>query len=518
VIQATPALSFLAAEDVPLRIPGASSTRLLGRWLPLMTQPYMGALKSQALVPVFALFGATPTSLRLTTLAWGLLGVLLTTLWACRVLGLPAALLACAFVALVPSFLFISRHDWGSFALGLVCRAGGLLLLTCGWREARRGRLFLGGLALGLGLYNKIDFGVFLAAAAVAVAVASPAVLRQVLATWRARGLPVGLGLLVGAAPMIAALGEALAAATEFSRGTGGRPHEWSEKLHTLATMLDGSYFHRLMLDGGSFERMFEAQGAAAGPFLWIFALCALFLAWRIVQRAPEDAPDRGAAFVLLTALLTLAGVLLTPRAVRIHHALNVYPFPHLVVAIALVELWRLRAKRDLRGIALRAGAAALALAVLAGGVQVSRRTWAAIEVSGGKGRWSDALQRLGRELEREKDAVVVGLDWGFRAPLEFAAPRLEIEEPIWRMRRVPQGSGGWSFFGTPRHRYLVYESPYAVFDVGGALLDAVRELPPGAVTIRRHLDREGDPAFVSIAFTRPHELLYRDGFAVTLR
>ena len=517
-IQATPALSFLEEDGDPLRIPGASSTRVFGRWLPVMTQPYMGALKSQLLIPTFALFGATPSSLRATTLAWGLLGVVFSVLWVRRILDLPTALLAGALVALDPSFLFISRHDWGSFALGLVCRTGGLLLVTSGWPGARRGRLLVGGLALGLWLYNKIDFGVFLAAAALALASTSPAVLREALASWRGRALPLALGFSVGALPMLAALGRAVATASEFLRRADAGPPEWNEKIRTLAATLDGSYFHRLMLEGGSFERMFEAEGAASGPLLGVFAFSALWVGWRVVQRARAGEPDRAAAFALATALFTIAGVLLTPGAVRIHHVLNVYPFPHLVVAIAIVGIWRLRAPPDPRRIALRAVAVALALAVLAGNIHVGRRTLATIEATGGKGRWSDALQAFGRELEGEAGAVAVGLDWGFRAPLELTAPRLEIEEPIWRMRHVPQGGAGWELRGTARHRYLVHEAPYAVFDVGAALLEAVRDLPPGAVHIRRHLDREGDPAFVSVRFTRPHDLLYRGGFVVTLR
>src|SRR5262245_37884318 len=71
VIQALPAAEFLREGGRPLQIPGARSTWLAGGWFPLMTQPYMGALKSQLLIPVFAAFGASTTSLRTTTFAWG---------------------------------------------------------------------------------------------------------------------------------------------------------------------------------------------------------------------------------------------------------------------------------------------------------------------------------------------------------------------------------------------------------------------------------------------------------------
>ena len=65
---------------------------------------------------------------------------------------------------------------------------------------------------------------------------------------------------------------------------------------------------------------------------------------------------------------------------------------------------------------------------------------------------------------------------------------------------------------------YLVYEGDYAVFDYGERLLEAVRELPPGAVVIRRHDDRVGDVAFLSIRFARDHRLAYDGNFAVDIQ
>ena len=131
-IQAAPAAEFLREGGRPLAIPGATSTRWLGGWLPLMTQPYMSALKSQLLIPVFAVCGAGPATLRLATLVAGCAGLLLCMFWVRRVWGTPAALLTGVLLASDPSFLFVTRHDWGSVSLALVCRGGGLWLLDRG--------------------------------------------------------------------------------------------------------------------------------------------------------------------------------------------------------------------------------------------------------------------------------------------------------------------------------------------------------------------------------------------------
>ena len=76
----------------------------------------------------------------------------------------------------------------------------------------------------------------------------------------------------------------------------------------------------------------------------------------------------------------------------------------------------------------------------------------------------------------------------------------------------------GVTLAGGPQHVYLVQEPGYQVFDIGHALLEAVRGLPMGAATVREHADRNGESAFRSIRFARPHQLIYRGSFEVRLR
>jgi hypothetical protein len=520
VIQAEPAVQFLLERGRPSEIPGATSTRFLGRWLPVMTQPYMGALKSHALIPVFALFDATPASLRITTLAWSLVGLVLAVLWARRLLGLPTALLAAAFAAFDPSFLFVGRHDWGSVALGLICRAGGLYLAWSGWTRPARWRLFAAGLLFGLGIYNKIDFAVFMAAAGLALLLVAPRAIVDGLRSRLAGLVTALLGLALGAAPMIRAAGETLTATRLVFRGQGGSATNWAEKFNALETVLDGSYFHRLMLAGGDFDDMFETTyaDAVSGPFLAIFLASAVFLGARLLMGRLRGAGDPARGFVLVTTLLTLIGILLTPAAERIHHVMNVYPFPQLVVAIALIDLWRMRSRDGAPHIATRVAAALLAGALLAASLVVTLRTLETIRETGGKGRWSDAVASFAAELETRPHPVVVSLDWGFDGPLRFTARQLDLVEPIWKLRRPRQGVGSWSFDGTPQHVYLLHTEEYAVFDYGASLLDAIHRLPPASAAIRWHRDRSGDPAFLSVRFGQAHRLVYRGSFEIRLQ
>jgi len=506
VIQARQAAAFVRGDEEPVDVPGMTAVRVGDRWLPLRTQPYMGALKSQLLVPVLALLPDSAATLRVATLALGLLGVLLAMLWTARAVDLPTALVGGALLAVDPSLLYTARHDWGSFALGLALRGGALLALWSGWQRGSAARLAAGGLCLGLGLYNKIDFAVSVAAMGVALVLAAPDVVRSAARAPRRRGVAAAAaGFALGAAPVIAGAAGAWAAARAQTLATG----DWSAKLHAAWTTLDGSYFHRLMQTGGRFEALAGAEGAAWSPLAWAF-VAGLVACAALDRREPDARRRRARRFLAVAALASLAGIALTPRAVRIHHFLNALPFPHLVVAAAGTALWR-RAGAGRRAVAARAALVAGLALVVAGGVRVDLAVARLVGETGGRGRWSDATGRLARTLP--PGAPVISLDWGLDGPLRFLRPDLETREPFWQLRhlrRLPDRA--LRVPGSAGDLYLVWEPAYAVFPFGAQLLDALPRLPPGSARVRVHRDRTGAPVFRTVRFARDHDLVYRRG------
>jgi hypothetical protein len=501
VIQAEPALWFLRAEAAPPEVPGARHVEVLGRPLPWMTQPYMGALKSQVLIPVLAWTGPDTRWLRTATLGIALAGFCLAMAFTARCFDPPTAVLFGLLLASDPSFLFTSRHDWGSFALGFTLRCAAALALLGGWRARSAGRLFAGGLCAGLAVYNKIDAAVPIAAALAAALVAVPHLARDVASRARALGAALA-GALLGAAPLLAQMGAALHLTQVAARRSAGGSGDWSEKWTAFAAVLDGTYFQRLMRAGGSFDALAGVEDVVATPFPLLFAGCALGLAVWLVREWRAGRRHPGPTFALLAALLTFAGIFATPRAVRIHHFLNAWPLPQLVVAVAVREGWRHMRHPVARG--------ALALALLAAYVGAARADFATRDVmsdTGGKGLWSDAVVRLVPELAGSR---VVALDWGFAIPLRWTDPSLRVDEPIWRLRGRPRARR--ELEGDAKSVYLLHERPYAVFPFGPALLDALAALPSEAYALERHLDRGGDTAFVSLRFAGPHRLVYRGG------
>ena len=198
---------------------------------------------------------------------------------------------------------------------------------------------------------------------------------------------------------------------------------------------------------------------------------------------------------------------------------MNAYPFAEITVALAAVDLWRV-APRPLALRALTHGAAAaVATAALAGNLLVTAHTLATIQVTGGKGRWSNALARFGTELEAQPGVVVVSLDWGLHGPLRFSSRELVTIEPIWKMSRSGMRAGlPWVHEGTRETVYLFYPDEFALFDFGAQLLTKIETLPTSSAMVRQHLDGSGDVAFLSLRFARPHRLTYDRELEVRLR
>ncbi len=526
VVQASEAIQFLRGDANPDGIEGSRSVALFGRMLPFMTQPYMGALKSQLLIPIFGACGISAQVLRSTTLVWALLGVLLAMLWLRELVSLPAAVVAGLVIATDPSFLLVSRHDFGSFALGMLFRCGGLLFLTVGWTRQRSAWLGLGGLCLGLGIYNKVDFAAFIIAAAISLLIAAPKVVLDAVRSWRVRLLPAALGFALGAAPMLLFAAETLEAAGRAYATRGNAAVSLLDKWTTLITTLDGSHFHSLMLAGGAFRRLYGG-GEAASWFFAVFLLATVVLIARVIDSGRRGSPDRISLFLLSTTFLTVLGILLIPRAVRIHHLMNVYPLPQLVVAVAIARIWT--ACKEGRGPRWMASGLAglLLLTTVIGNLYVDVQAMKTIHVTGGKGRWSEArLQFAQTLLERSQRPTLVALDWGFRWSLLFAAPELRVVEPIYELKRAAQreraaegrSSGpGWAHEGSRDTIYLLYPPSYSTFTYGARLLEAIEALPTSAATVRRHQDGEGDVAFLSVSIDGPHRLEYDHGLRLVM-
>jgi len=507
---AAQARGFLEPARAGPHPPGTAEWTLAGRPFPLRNAAYLGALKSQLALPSLAVFGTGLASWRLATFATALLAWGLLIGWVRREAGGAAALATGALVLCDPAFLYFGLYEWGPFTTLLLCRAAAALALCAGWRHGRRGLLAAGGLALGLGVFARADFAVVVLAAGVGALAARPALWREALARRTDAAVAVGAGAL-GALPMLVAL-PALLQTSQGIAGRGGL----ADKARVLWSTLDGSHFLRLLEVGGLFDEMFAAP--APMSLLGVAAFAALVVLALRVASAPRDPAPLAAMerFVIAAAPLLALGMWLLPGAVRAHHALNLMPLPHLAIGLVVARWagaggepsppWR------------RTTALVVVAGVAASQLWLVAETSALIERTGGRGRFTDAIQAFAAEVDLEPGAEVVSLDWGFHEPLLLLTDRVALREPIWSIAPTLAAGRPWQHDGDGATRYLVHESRYDLFGLGEKLLDAARRLPDAERTIRAVSDRAGGTAFVVVRFPFPHRLVFSGAFFVKAR
>ncbi len=500
--QAVQAKDFLSGAQEGEYRTTTRSIDIFGRPFPLSSMAYIGALKSYLLMPSFLMFGVGVDSLRWSTLVWGLLGLLFFMSWVRRVFGENTALVAGVLVALDPTFLFLSRNDWGPFAVAFLCRCGALWAFAV-WHDTHRERfMFVACLFLGLGIYNKIDFisfvaGVGLAAGLFLLRPAWPSLLENRL---HLRSALLGLFFgAIGTIPMISGLGgvTGLIAKRNFFQ-------DLPEKLAALGALLDGSYFARAMLAGGfqsSIEALPDVQGGGLRACLFVAFLTLIAMSMRRNHQM-----RRHATLFVVGSMFFVAGfVFAMPLAIRVHHMAILYPFPHLVIALAASLLWT-GMRRPSVQIACRVMSGGLVLTALVGNLATVASTHEIIARTGGRGRWSDSIYDFVRDIEGQRGITVMSMDWGFNQQLMLLSDGHVLYEPFWA---VAAGKA-LRIRSSEKSVFLVHPPEYSLFQVDGAFMRLVAALPESEVTIEDYRDREDRLAFRAVRFVKPRDFVLR--------
>jgi len=488
------AKDFLTGQVHGQHMPGHVVTSIFGRPFPVFIQIYLGALKSWMLMPGLGLFGYSVVVLRATNLLWGLVALLFFMLGIWRWLGLRIAAFGGFLLALDPTYFFLCLWDWGSAVPSLVCRCLCFYLAIVWWRRRQGRYALLAGFVAGLGFFNKIDFALLMVGVAVAGLVCFR---RELLRTGRSAMSAAALstaGFLLGAGPILWKMPMLLG--RDFSGLNSSALGEFHEKFLTMLALYDGSYFYRLMSAGGVFERMFSERlnfqpivGAAV-------VVAGIALVANSLRKRSDMNDTRVGLFFLLAAVLVTLGVILLPGAVRIHHAVLVYPLPQLIIAIAAhVSLETLSLTRWARTI--RATIWIALLGLLLSQLWTIQRTRELVRETGGRGHWSESFDSFCRENKDRTDLKIMSLDWGFNEQLSFLTNGPKLAEPFWEF-----GENAPSLSADPHNLYLVHAPDYNYFVYGRHYLEAAQKLGT-AVEIRPYFDRQNRIVFYTIQFPR---------------
>ena len=491
------AKDFLSGESHGRHMPNSEVATVFSRPFPVFVQPYLGALKSWMLMPAFSLFGTSVAVLRATTLFWALIALLLFMVATWHWLGIRASLIAGSVLATDPTYFFLGVLDWGAAVPSFVCRCACFYLIMLWRRQQRAAHLFFAAFFAGLGLFNKIDFAVLLIGAAIAGVLCYGHTLWSALRARPSTGALACLGFLLGAGPMLFKIPGLLMYGSSGQASSG--PGEFSEKLHTMMSMYDGSYFYRLMSVGGVFEKMFQMATntqSVTGVIVMIASIT-----WLLAMIGTVDKNRaRTAGFLLLATALITIGVFLLPGAVRIHHAVLVFPLPQLIVAVAASWLWEFESRSGWIRRAVRTLVPAAIAVLLANQLWAISKTQSLIRETGGRGLWSDSLDAFCRENRHRTDLVMVSLDWGFNEQLAFLTNGPKLFEPVWALgHSIPTGT---PLVKDPGSLYLVHPSEYAVAPESVRYSYAAEHGDDNA-EIQPYFDRQGRVAFYTIRFSR---------------
>ncbi|HEV2046233.1 MAG TPA: hypothetical protein VGQ95_06505 [Chthoniobacterales bacterium] len=488
------AKDFVTGQVHGQHMPDTQTVELFGRPFPVFIQTYLGALKSWMLIPAFKLFGSSMLVLRSADLFWELVALLFFMLGTWRWLGLPAALSAGPLLALDPTYFFLGVVDWGAAVPSFLCRCVAFYLALLWWRNRKGRYAFLAGAFAGLGFFNKADFAVFLIGVSIAGICCYS---KQLLALFRARPWAAalcGLGFLLGAEPMLFKLPRILMLTTSGLHPNA--PGEFKVKLQTMLSMYDGSHFYRLMNVGGVFERMYEVPaGARAGLGFGLIIACVVFVAMKMRWKQNES-KERAVAFLILATALVTLGVMVLPDAVRIHHAVLVFPLPQLIVGAVVTLFWEKLPRSAILELLKRAIICAALLLLLFSQLRAISETERLILQSGGRGRWSQSLNAFCREIRSRSDLTIVSLDWGFNEQLMFLTDGPRLMEPFWNFNQtLPPLPTGANYI------YIVHPSEYSALKYDVAYLNSVRS-SGRSVEIQPYFDRQNEIAFYTLRFT----------------
>lgn len=472
-----------------LHMPGCETVTIFNRRFPVFVQPYLGALKCWMLIPAFTVFGASVAVLRLTSVFWAMLALLFFMLGIRRWLGTWPAIVGGVLLTLDPAWFFLGVLDWGAAVPALFCRCLAFYFGSVWWQNRSAGCFLAAGLFLGLGVFNKIDLLVFVAATGIAALCFYAQDLWQAV---RRRWWVTTAACFAFLLPILTTLpriGRVLVVAEQ----TPSLTRELKEKLQTLLALYDGSYFYRLINVGGLFNKMYDQPAVMFVP-LWLvlgFAIVA------VVGVVPDKPRLRALGFLLASLILTTAGVLLLPGAVRIHHAILSFPLPQLIIVAAFALLFNATGQRfAMRAVRI---AAILSLVLLASTqVYAIAKTEKLIADTGGRGRWSNALDAFCQENKDRSDLVIASLDWGFNEQVAFLADQPQLVEPFWAF---PRYDGRLPALPPrPGYIYLAHSPEYSLFNYDVSYLKEL-ESSGEAVDIEPHSDRQGQVVFYTIQF-----------------
>jgi 4-amino-4-deoxy-L-arabinose transferase-like glycosyltransferase len=513
-LDAVPAMQVVQHQHVD----SFATLKIGGRSWPLMTMPYVGVTTTHLLMPVFALFGASVTTVRGTAVLIGLISLLLSFGFLRELFDRRVAALSVLLLAVNPSFVFWSRMGaWVQLVLFPITILA-LWSLFRWYRRRQSAYLVLAAFLLGLGLGSHIQFFWMWVALPVAWLVLSPWLgtgrgWRRWAWPWQRAKPGIWLlslvALLLGTGPLliynILSLGTVQYALDSVATEEIGRVpglqgagavvvqllrNAPGMALRTFETLLSGDWFGSKL--GGPYHNPIA---------VWAFGLALIVILGLAFRRRLNYRWKRIAFLLVLLVSIVLLSVIVT-SAESTHHLLIVWPIPQALVSIALFGLADAvpSASGTWRRVCLTIlGAAALTL--VGAEVMTTYRYHRTLTQTGGVGLFSDAIYTLASDLEKPGAPKPIAMDWGFRRNLQLLTQN-RVDASEW-FTYTPPGESEYEGYVRelidryPGALYLFHVPKYTSFPGHWEVFENIayrRHLSP--VLWKTYYQRDGAPVY----------------------
>ncbi len=509
-LDVVPAMQIILAGQ-PTELLRGIGLRVSGLTLPVMIMDYLGAVNTYLVLPFFQVYGFTVFAVRFMCVVVAAGALVLAYFWLRGLFGPGVAGVAVLLLAVNPSFIFWGRMGVSvTSVMSLLAMAA--LLAFARWRAAGRDLwLFLGAVALGLGLWAKFLFLWYIVALAMAQAILNfrfrlnrqALLASQVFGLAISQWLTVAVGLALGAWPLL-----------WFNLNTGGTVQVLAQNIENTAYGVDNRDFFnnlrtalesfRVFLNGGYFWYYGQAFENALYPAMFtLSALGAVALVWARYRHL-----RRRVAFVLIVLGLLVLQSSFTISGLWATHLYIAVPLPQTVVALFAVLAGRWLARtRPWGTMARRALTWALPVVFVAplflGDLWVDLRYHQALQETGGLGRFSDAIYGLASYLDRNPKLTPWALDWGISKSVQVITQGRVNPQELYGFQETP----GPDFqrrlsevLADPDNIYLFHGAGSVVYPRSEAFLQTVRAAGKQAKAEQAFFSRSGELIYVAMS------------------
>ena len=402
--------------------PYGSYDATIGQYrLPLMLMFHYGALKAWLYGPLFEVVDPSLVALRLPAALLGALTVWLTFKFVEDAAGRLPALISSILLAADPLFILTTTLDWGAGTFQHIFFVLGLSLILRFCRVGHPLSVFFAFFSFGLGLWDKVLFAWNLVGAALAVAVTYPRVLLEKV---RLRLLAVAaVGLFVGAAPLIVYNVDHPFAT--FQGNVRYSTESIETKLRVMYHTLAGSGLFGWLTSIDPPPRTGVPTNAVDRASVWLanwtnfptrtimpIVLLGSLLASYVSRKTPSG---RFLQFLFITmsaSWLQMAFNAGTGGAV--HHAILLWPLPHIAVGIMLGLLAESHHRKY------SVAALMTSVVLLVSGLLVTNTYYAQLVRNGPTVQWTESSRDLTEILIAAKPSTIFVADWGVFEILRF--------------------------------------------------------------------------------------------------